>query len=155
MKRLGLAGLLILLLAVSISPFLTQAQDNMMTDKHVCDSTLMTLLLVAEGDYGFHSMQDTSTFEKGQLQPLFDTMMMGMDTMSGDEMMATEEPMMGGDMMATEEPMMGDNMMDTVMLAPGVLPDEDQACTDLRAELESFFYDHWAMMGDSSMSNGG
>jgi hypothetical protein len=99
---------------------------------HTCDSTLIALLYVAEYDYGFHSMMDTATFEKGQYAPLFDAMMSMME--EGD-MMATEEPMMEGDMMATAEPMMEGDMM---MLMPGTIADEDPACTALRAELDAF-----------------
>ena len=107
-----------------------KAQDDM--TPHVCDSTLIALLYVAEYHYSFHSMEmDLATFEKGQFAPLFDAMM----SMMEDEMMATEEPMMD-DMMATEEAMMDDAMM--VMLAPAQIPGEDPACTGLRAELDTF-----------------
>lgn len=106
-----------------------QAQDEMMT--HTCDSTLILLLYIAEHDYGFHSMMDVLTFEKGQYAPLFDAMMAEM-----------EGEMMEGDMMATEEAMMGDEMMegDMMMLSPGNVEGEDTACTDLRAEIEAFLY---------------
>lgn len=164
MKRFGLSLVVVLLLAASVFPFV-HAQDNTMMDKHVCDSTLMTLLLVAEGDYGFHSMQDTSTFEKGQLQPLFDAMMMAND-MSGDNMSSGDD--MSNDSSMSDNTMaestadasmsdnnMGNTMTDMVTLAPGNIAGEDEACTSLRAELESFFYDHWSMMSGDSMSNGG
>ncbi|MFN8527393.1 MAG: hypothetical protein U0670_02135 [Anaerolineae bacterium] len=110
------------------------AAQEMMT--HTCDSTLIVLLYIAEHDYGFHSMMDVSTFEKGQYAPLFDAMMM--DTSMGD-MMATEEAMMpSGDMMATEDAsMMGGDMM---MLTTGNVAGEDEACTALRAEVEAFLY---------------
>jgi len=116
-----------------------KAQDNM--SKHVCDSTLIALLYVAEYDYGFHSMEmDLATFEKGQFTPLFEAMMADMDDM---DMMATEEPMMD-DMMATEEPMMDDMateepmMDDMMMLVPAQIQGEDPACTGLRTELDAF-----------------
>jgi hypothetical protein len=105
----------------------------------VCDSTLLTLVLLAEYDHGFHSMYDLSTFEKGQLAPLFDSMMAMME----DEMME-EEMMEEGDMM----------MDDMMMLTPGNVADEPTACTDLRAEVESFLYDKLSadlMMGEESM----
>ena len=119
----------------------TQAQDNSGDNMGMitCDSTLVTLLFIAENDYGFHSMYDVSTLEKGEYQPLFDQMMAQMD----------QGNMNGGDNMG------GDNMSGNMMtLSPGVVPGEDQFCTDLRAELESFFYDYFtnAMMTDSSMS---
>ena len=135
MKRVlltaALACTLVLTTFVGISSRSAQAQDDMMT--HVCDSTLIGLLYIAEHDYGFHSMaMDLSTFEKGQYAPLFDEMMAMMSEESMDDtMMATEEAMMG-----TEESMMGD----MVMLTPGHVADEDPACTALRDELDAFLY---------------
>ena len=115
-----------------------QAQDTMMT--HTCDSTLITLLFIAEHDYSFHSMMDVSSFDKGQYAPLFEAMMAEM----GDGDMMMEEPT--EEMMGEDSSMMGGDMM---MLSPGVVADEDTACTDLRAELEAFFYAHYTMnMGE-------
>jgi hypothetical protein len=108
------------------------AQDEMM-EGVACDSTLITLLYIAEYDYGFHSMMDTSTFNKGQYEALFEAMMMEME--EGGMMEATEEAMM-------EEPMMEatDVMMDDMMLSVGTVAGEDPACTALRQELDAFFY---------------
>jgi len=104
-----------------------QAQEDMMT--HTCDSTLILLLYIAESDYGFHSMMDVSTFEKGQYAPWFDMMMAEM--MEEDDMMAE----------MTEEAMMDDSMMDDMMmLMPAVIEGEDEACTALRAEIEAYLY---------------
>ncbi|HEX2907726.1 MAG TPA: hypothetical protein VHO69_12735 [Phototrophicaceae bacterium] len=141
--RLTLLSVLVLLVAVFGVATVGQAQDSM---THTCDSTLVLLLYVAEHDYGFHPMMDVSTFEKGQYAPWFEAMMA---EMPDDEMMATEEAMMGGDeMMPTEEAMMGD----MVTLAPGNVANEDSACTELRAELEAFFYQtiSESMMMDNS-----
>jgi hypothetical protein len=130
--------------AVGLFNSSVKAQDDMTA--HVCDSTLIALLYVAEYHYGFHSMEmDLATFEKGQFAPLFDAMM----SMMEDEMMATEEPMME-DMMATEEAMMDDEMM--VMLAPAQIPGEDPACTGLRAELDAFLLT--ALKDDMMMEEG-
>jgi len=111
-----------------------KAQDEMMMT-HVCDSTLITLLYIAEYDYDFRSMElDAASFEKGQYAPLFEAMMA--DMMGDDEMMdSTDGEMMEGDM--TEGEMMETDM---VMLAPAVITGEDEACTALRAELDTFFY---------------
>lgn len=117
------------------------AQDNMMSDKIVCDSTLITLLLVAENNFGFHSMMDVSQFEKGQFQPLFDTMMANMNDMSSGDM-SSGDMSNDSDMMQEATPgdtMMGDNMM--VTLEPGNIADEPTECADLRAEVEGFMYD--------------
>lgn len=116
------------------------AQDAMAEGMIHCDSTLITLLLVAESDYGFHSMMDTSTFDKGQFAPLFESMMAMMD----DEMM--DEDMSGDEMMDEE---MADDMMmdeDMMMLSPGVVEGEPTECTGLRTEIESYLYDHFSMM---------
>jgi hypothetical protein len=133
----------------------TRAQDNSGDNMGMitCDSTLVTLLFIAENDYGFHSMLDVSTLEKGEYAPLFDEMMAQMDQgdMGGDNMgegdMSGGDESMGGDMSSDN---MGGDMM---MLSPGVVPGEDQFCTDLRAELEAFFYDYFtnSMMTDNSM----
>jgi hypothetical protein len=123
---------MVVLMAVALlvfAPALVQAQDDML---HVCDSTLITLLYIAEHDYGFHSMMDTASFDKGQFAPLFDAMMAEMEEMEGEMMEATEEAMMeAGDMM-----MEGD----MTMLMPAVIADEDPACTALRAEVEAHLY---------------
>lgn len=152
MKRLGLSVLLVLLLIVGIFPFASQAQDDMM-EKTVCDSTLMTLLLIAEGDFGFESMYDLSTYEKGQYTPLFEAMMM-MD----EEMMNDDDEMMNDDdeMMDDDEEMMDDDeeMMDMVMLTPGHIEGEDEACTALRDELDIFFYNSFTGMEEEMMSDG-
>lgn len=118
------------------------AQDTMM---HTCDSTLITLLLIAEHDYGFHPMSvDAATLDKGQFAPLFDAMM-------ADMAMMTPEPMMEGDAIMTPEAMTEGDMMTMepmegmMMLAPGNIEGEDPLCTALRAELEAFFYAHYSM----------
>ena len=134
-KRVSIGVVLaVLLILTTIAP-MVQAQDQMMT--HTCDSTTIMLLFVAENDFGYHSMMDVTTFEKGQYKPLFDAMMSmmdeGMSNMSG----------------TMDEGMMGDNMM---MLAPPVIPDEDPACTQLRTDIENFLYSHYqmTMMMDNS-----
>src|SRR5688572_11709681 len=127
MKRFAVVALVLLAvfaLTFALTARQTVAQDEMML--HTCDSTLITLLLIAEYDYGFESMMDLATFDKGQYAPLFDAMMM----MEEEEMMEmTEEPMMEEEMM-TEEP-----MMEGMMLPIGNIEGEDPACAELRAEL--------------------
>lgn len=137
MKRLLTAAALSLaLITAGATTRTSQAQDNMMT--HVCDSTLIALLYIAEHDYGFVPMSaDLSTFEKGQYAPLFEAMMsmMGEEAMmEGDDMMATEEAMMESEAMADS------SMMEMVALTPGHVTDEDPACTELRTELDAFLF---------------
>jgi hypothetical protein len=142
----------------------TQAQDTSGDNMGMitCDSTLVTLLFIAENDYGFHSMYDVSTLDKGEYQPLFDAMMaqmdqgnMGSGDNTGQSDMSSGDNMGSGDQSMGGSDMSGDNMSgDMMMLSPGVVPGENQFCTDLRAELESFFYDHFtnAMMTGDSMT---
>ncbi|MBX3083811.1 MAG: hypothetical protein KF716_19410 [Anaerolineae bacterium] len=102
----------------------------------VCDSTLITLLYVAEHDYGFHSMMDVSKFDKGQFAPLFDAMMKGMMESTPEAMMdSTPEMMMESTpamMESTPEAMMGTE------LRAGAVAGEPEACTQLRAEVEGY-----------------
>ncbi|MBI5666925.1 MAG: hypothetical protein HZC41_02885 [Chloroflexi bacterium] len=117
----------ILVLVLALLP--AQAQDSGMI---VCDSTLITLLYLAEHDYGFHPMTDVAQFDKGQFAPLFDAMMAEM-------MEATPEAMMEE---ATPEMMTEETMMEGMtQLQPGVVEGENEACTQLRAEVEAFLYE--------------
>lgn len=109
-----------------------------------CDSTLITLLYVAEANYGFHSAMDLAKFEKGQFKSMFDSMMM-----APNAMMATESAMMAATpdaMMAATSAMMGtpDAMM--AALKPGVVQGEDAACTSLRAEVEGYLMTKFSSM---------
>jgi hypothetical protein len=103
----------------------------------VCDSTLVTLVYLAEYHYGYHPSimmgEEEIAFDHGQFQPWFETMMAMME--EGD-MMEEEEAM------AEEEAMMDESMMEGVtMLTPGNIEGEDVYCSDLRADVETFLYD--------------
>jgi len=127
-KRLMFALSLVAVVAVaSFAAAPRQAAADGMT---VCDSTLLTLVYIAEHDYGFKPMADLATFEKGQFKSLFDSMM-------GDKMMATPDAMMA----ATPDAMMAgtpDAMM--VVLKSGAVQGENPACTALRAEVEQYLF---------------
>jgi hypothetical protein len=145
MKRIALFSLVLVAVFAAVFAFASRpavAQDEMMA--HTCDSTLITLLYIAEHDYGFHSMMDTASFDKGQYAPLFEAMMMEM-----------EEEGMGEEMMeSTEEAMMEEPMMDEMMMLPvGNIEGEDPACAELRAELDAFFYTKFSemMMSEDGM----
>ena len=143
MRKIVSVVLCLVFVVALVAP--ASAQDTMMSDKIVCDSTLITLLLVAENNFGFHSMMDVSQFEKGQFQPLFDTMMANMDAMSSGDM-SSSDMTDNGDMMQEATPddtMMGDTMM--VTLEPGNIADEPTECTDLRTEIQSYLYDTLSM----------
>lgn len=147
MKR-SITLFLLTVLALSIAVPAFAQHDEM--DTHVCDSTTILLLYVAEGDYGFHSMMDTSTFEKGQYASAFEEMMAMMDDM-GDDMAEDDMGDDMGDDMAGDD--MGDDMMVTLTLP--VIADDDPACTELRAELDTFFYEALTgMMMDDMGSDG-
>lgn len=129
---------------VTSSNHTVSAQDDEMM-LHVCDSTTILMLFIAEYEYGYVPMMDISTFELGQYAPLFDTMMMMADDM-GDDM----DDDMGDDM--GDDTDMGDDMADDMMvLAPATIPDEDPACTELRTSVETFLYEHFAMTVGSDM----
>jgi hypothetical protein len=147
----------------------TLAQDTM-EEKAVCDSSLATLILVAEYHYDYlsHMMMDESmmammpNLDYGQYQPLIDeimTMMMEMmeegsmmeETMTPEEIAAHDE--MLANLMAMESKdaivayltsmnmeMSADASM--TVLTPGNVADEDPACAAARADVEKFLLAH-------------
>lgn len=145
-----------------------QAQDDMMEESITCDSTLATLLLVAEYNYDYLSekmamdMMDDPTLhiDLGVLQPVADEIAaMMMDMMEEDDM--SDDSMSDEDMMAHDEmlnSMMGMSAADAVNaymssmnmetmdmmseLPTGALADEDPACTAVRADVEQFLLAH-------------
>lgn len=132
-RTISLAILIVFVLSMAVP--LVRAQDEM---THVCDSTTIMLLFVAEYEYGYEPMMDVSTFEKGQYAPLFDAMMSMMDDEMMDEEMSDDEMM--------DEDMSDDEMMDDMMmLSAPVIADEDPACAELRTEVEEWLYAHFEM----------
>lgn len=113
--------------AILTAPRIVNAQE---TGRVVCDSTLMTLYYIAQRDYGFQSMTDTTNFEYGQFSPWFSSMA-GMAT--PDASMATP------DMAATPDAMMTPDAS-MMLLMPGLVANENASCATLRSELESFFW---------------
>jgi len=151
-------------------PAVLYAQDDMGV---VCDSTLVTLLLMAEHDYDYLSgMMDSDmempSVDYGQYGPLIESimamMMAMMDEMSEEDMMMHEEhEAMVMEMMAMSPQEMMDMAMDGMgmesvdmsmmtQLTPGNVEGEDPACAALRADVEAFLVAHivteMAMMGD-------
>ena len=129
-------------LVMSLGLSTVAAQDSGMV---TCDSTLITLLYVAEHDYGYSPMTDVSNIDKGQFTPLFDSMM----AMS-DQMDMTEEPQM--DMTEEVDMTMTDEAGMMTHLEPGVVADENVVCTSLGVELEQYLFDHF--QSDMMMSDG-
>jgi hypothetical protein len=132
---------------VATTPASAQGQTT------TCDSTLITLLYVAEHDYGFKPAMDVAQFEKGQYKPFFDAMMaMGSaDTMATKDasMAATQDASMmatkDASMAATQDTsMMGTKDNSMAVLKPGVVQGENAACTQLRAEVESYLFGQFA-----------
>lgn len=151
-KRFTLVSLVIgVVLIMSLGLPAVSAQDDAMI---ICDSTVITLLYIAEHDYGYVPMTDVSNIDKGQFAPLFEAMMMS------DEMEATEEPEMAmteePEMAMTEEPEMAmteEAGMMMTHLEPGAVADENEVCAALRVELEHFLFDqfeHDMMMSEGS-----
>lgn len=162
---------LIALFAVTFAPAhinVAHAQDDAPV---ACDSTLATLLLVAEHDYDYlSSMMDTEmgapNIDLGQYTPLVNDismmMMDMMDNMSEDDMMAMDEmnammePMMGMssvDMLAAYQEAMGMEMMDDNMtvLEPGNVAGENELCATVRADVENFILAHIIASTESMM----
>ena len=151
-RTIALVLALVAVLAFALAPAAAQDDDGDMAMEEgiVCDSTLITLLFIAEYEYGYESMMDLSLFEKGQFAPWFDTMMsdMSMDDESMDDESMDDESM--DDESMDDEPMDDESMGgDMVTLEPGNLADEDPACTELRASVEAFLAD--AIGSDLSM----
>jgi hypothetical protein len=155
LKRSALLPVVLLfgLVAGLIFPALATAQAQSNSGQVTCDSTLVTLLYIAENNYGFHSMYDVSKLDKGQYTSLFDAMMAA----NGSGGMTAEATPEANMMQNTPEASMGSTpesgmMGSTTMLEPGVVSGEDQLCTNLRAELDTFFYNTFtnaAMSGQS------
>jgi hypothetical protein len=150
--------LTVLVLFAMIAGFapLAGAQEEMGV---ACDSTLVTLLLVAEHDYDYISgMMGTDmempALDLGQYGPVIDSIVAMMMEMQGE---ATGEPMdmtahdaMLADMMAMDTAgmvaayMSGMNMEmgEMTTLAPGNVADEDPICATVRADVEKFILAH-------------
>jgi len=165
---------IVILLALAVTLVLApvaSAQD--MSAPVVCDSTLVTLLLVAEHNYDYLTNMDMEghmpNLDLGQYQPMIHQIMARMtdmqNQMSNDQamMMATEEAMMSDMMGMSDQDVMnqwmqsmgmdsssGDNMSMT-MLAPGDVAGEDPACTALRADVQHFLLVH--VIGDMMMKD--
>lgn len=142
-KRLGLIVLLVLsLLSFGLVPT-ASAQDEMV---HVCDSSTILLLFIAEYEFGYTSEEmDLATFEKGQFAPMFDTAMAMMEDMPMEDM-----PNMDESAMMEMESMMEMMMASETMLATS-MEGEDEACTALREDVQEFIVGHYIMVAMSMM----
>lgn len=156
LRTVGLSVLVVAILAFGLLPA-ASAQDDMAVS---CDSTLVTLLLVAEHDYGYLShMMDSEmapNVDYGQFSHLITDIVARMQAMGmSDEDMATAEAMqMAMDAMmamSTDEilhsydmAMMEDDMSGEMMtaLTPGNVAGENELCTTLRADVEKFLVAH-------------
>lgn len=151
--------LVVVLSGIALVPVLS-AQDDAPV---VCDSTLVTLLLVAEHDYDYLSAkmdmgEEVPNIDLGQYGPVMDAivaMMMAMmdeeDDMGMDEMDMAAHDQMLADMMAMDSvaavaAYMGSMGMemgaDMTTLAPGAVAGEDPLCTQVRADVEQFILAH-------------
>lgn len=166
-KIVALALVISIVLVSSLQ--ITVAQDDMM-EKVTCDSTLATLLLIAEFDYDYLShkmamdmMEDPAlSIDLGVLQPVADeisAMMMEMmeeddmmeegdDMMSEDDMMAHDEMLEGMMGMSAAEAVdaymssMNMEMMDMMELPAGDIAGEDPICAEVRADVQQFLVAH-------------
>lgn len=135
-KPLGIVVLLVVLLAGFAFAPAASAQDDMV---HVCDSSTILLLYIAEYELGYtNADMDLATFEKGQYAPLFD-MMMDSGEMMEEEMMEVDEATMAEVQAEVDGMVMSENLL------PSGIEGEDEACTALRADLEKFVLSHYLM----------
>lgn len=135
-KRLGIVALLVVLLAGFAFAPAASAQDDMV---HVCDSSTILLLYIAEYEFGYtNADMDLASFEKGQYAPLFD-MMMDSGEMMEEEMMEVDEATMAEVQAEVDGMVMSENLL------PSGIEGEDEACTALRADLEKFVLSHYLM----------
>ncbi len=158
--KLALAVTACLLLAL---PAVSFAQDMTEATPVTCDSTLVTLLMIAEHDYDYLSHMDTlPNIDFGQYSELIHDSVARMQSMemdmSADEMataqamQATVDEMMAmstADMLSHYDMTMGmsgDSMssdsMEMMALAPGDVAGEDPLCTSTRADVEHFLLAH-------------
>lgn len=133
------------------------AQDKPLS----CDSTLVTLLLVAEHNYDYLTNMEKNgskipNIDYGDYKPLIEnimSMMMAMqDNMTQEQMdAAAKEDKMMGDMMGMSnadvikeylKSMNMDSMDAMSQLPTGALASEDPACTALRSDVEHFLLVH-------------
>ena len=145
---------------------ITRAQDKPL----VCDSTLVTLLLVAEHNYDYLTNMEKSgakapAIEFGDYKPLLENIMAMMmeqqKNMTQEQMdAAAAEDKMMGEMMAMSNAdlikeylksmkMEGGAMDAMTALPTGALASEDPACTTLRSDVEHFLLLH--TIGDMMM----
>ncbi|MCC6614941.1 MAG: hypothetical protein IT320_15785 [Anaerolineae bacterium] len=150
-----------------VQALVAHAQDSMAV---ACDSTLVTLLIVAEHDYSYltdmKAMSESSDammteIDYGQYTPLVDEILARMSSMEGD--MSGDEMMEGDDMMGmmSAQDTISAYFTDTGMDAPdfsmysdlpaGDVAGEDAACTALRADVQAFLLEH--VIADMQMSS--
>ena len=174
-KKFASLIVVVALFALLLVAPVAQAQEMTETPV-VCDSTLVTLLLVAEHDYDYLSdmmTMDSShmpNVDLGQFKPIIDSitsMMMAMPQMSDSEiqMMATEEAqtmdlmgMSDVDLMKmwVEHTNMTGDVSAMTMLTEGDVAGEDPACSALRKDVQHFLLVHIVsdMMHADTMSSG-
>lgn len=155
-KKLGVSLAIVAVLAFGFLPAASYAQDDMAV---ACDSTLVTLLLVAEHDYDYLShMMDGEmgmpNVDLGQFSSVINSIIAMMQAMEMSEedmaMMEEMQPMLDEMMMMSRDEMlhqydmgMGMEAMDAMtVLPPGDVAGENELCTTLRADVEKFLVAH-------------
>ncbi len=125
-----------------------------------CNSTLVSLLMIAEHDYDYLSHMDTlPNIDFGQYDQLIHDSVARMQSMEADmsademataqAMQATVDEMMmmsTTDMLNQYDMSMGmddmSNSMEMTVLVPGDVAGEDPLCSSLRADVEHFLTAH-------------
>ncbi len=175
MRSIGKLALAVAACLLLILPTASFAQDMTESTPVTCNSTLVTLLMIAEHDYDYLShMEMLPNIDFGQYSGLIHDSVARMQSMEMDmtadematatAMQATVDEMM---MMSTTDMLshydmtmgMGDSMssdsMEMMMVAPGDVAGEDPLCASTRADVEHFLTAHvLADIASADMSGG-
>jgi hypothetical protein len=110
----------------------------------VCDSSLVTQVLVAELDLGYIPPDGIAQLDFGQFTPIQEAIEARMQEQSAEEMAQAEAAM--AEMLAMMEAMESMEMPpDVTLLQPVAIQDEDEFCNILRTNLDAFLYLHLAL----------
>ncbi len=138
--RLLIAGLVIVA-GFSVPIYRLAAQDDAPV---VCDSSLVTQVLVAELDLGYIPPEGIERLDFGQFTPIQEAIEARMQEQSAEEMAQAEAAM--AEMLTMMEAMESMEVPQNVtFLQPVAFADEDEFCNILRTNLDAFLYLHLAL----------
>jgi hypothetical protein len=165
---------LVAVFVVSFAAMGVSAQDT--PTMLACDSTLTTLLFLAERDYGYTAPMDMTGYDYGQFSGFREQWMAGMSGAAGSTTDqsgtsgdagttgSTDQSGQGAGTEATAEAGTTDQSgqgagavagSSSTILNPGMVAGEDPNCAALRADLETFFLNNFMMGGMGGGASGG